>query len=245
MPERSAVARLVMAAALAGGLITGAQAGSLMVDPVIINLDSRSHSATLTIKNDGNEARVIQTELLRWTQKNGANVETPSRDMVVNPPLATVQPGQTQIIRLGMKRNADYAQELAYRLYVTEVSPPSMFSTGVHVALRLGIPIYVSPRTKASARLWWQAARNPNGALLLTALNDGNRHVRVDNFIIIDPGTGHPLGRLRSVFALLAGQARRFSLALPAGWPGRQVKVLANTADGPAETTVNVTGPAR
>ncbi|HEY6095638.1 MAG TPA: fimbria/pilus periplasmic chaperone [Gallionellaceae bacterium] len=241
----SAFARLMMATALAGAIV-GARAGSLTVTPVIVNLDSRTLGAALTVRNEGNEARVIQTELLRWTQKNGADVYTPSHDILVNPPIATLQPGQTQTVRIGLKREVDNVQELAYRLYLTEVPPPSDHFTGMRIALRLGVPVYVSPRSRSSTRLVWRAARTASGALLLTLLNEGNRHLRMDSFRVMDPGSGQALGALRSApFTLLAGQARRYSLPLPAGWTGRQVKMLANTAEGLAETRVDVPGPVR
>ncbi len=237
------ITRVMAAGVLAASVAASAQAGSLTVTPIIVTLDYRTHSTALTIKNEGSETRVIQTELLRWTQKNGADVQTPSRDILVNPPLATLQPGQSQVVRIGLKRAADNAQELAYRLYLTEVPPPSEHSTGLRIALRLGVPIYVAPRLTPSARLGWQAARSQNGALLLTVLNNGNRHLRVDSFRIVDPGSGRTLGASRPVpFTLLAGQSRLYSLALPAGWLGRQVTMLTNTGDGPAETRVDVPG---
>ncbi len=239
-----AVIRLMTAAVLAG-IAAGAQAGSLTVTPITVTLDNQTRGAALTVKNEGDEARVIQTELLHWTQKDGVDKQAPSRDILVNPPLSTLQPGQTQIVRIGLKREPDNAQEMAYRLYLTEVPPPSEHFTGLRVALRLGVPIYVSPKAKPSARLEWQAARTSSGGVLLTALNDGNRHLRVDSFKIIDPGTGKALGAWRQAFALLAGQTRPFSLARPAGWPGGQVNVHANTADGPSETRVEVPLPAR
>lgn len=242
MFTRSAITRLLTAAALAG-IAVGAQAGSLTVTPVTVTLDGQTRSVALTVNNEGDEARVIQTELVRWTQKDGADQYTPSHDILVNPPLATLQPGQTQVVRIGLRRKVDHAQELTYRLYLTEVPPPGEHVTGLRVALRLSVPIYVSPQVKPSASLEWQAAR-AKGGLLLTLLNEGNRHVRVDSFRITDPATGRALGALRSAFALLAGQARRFSLALPAGWTGRQVNVLINTAEGPAETRVDVPGSA-
>lgn len=242
----SAVARLLMATVLAGSMVAGAQGGSLTVTPVVVTLDDKTRSAALTVKNEGNEARVIQTELLRWTQKNGADEQTPSRDILVNPPMATLQPGQTQTVRVGLKREADHAQELAYRLYLTEVPPPSEHFTGMRIALRLGVPVYVSPTARPSARLGWRAARAANGALLLTVLNDGNRHLRVDSFKVIDTGTGRSLGAsLSAPFTLLAGQGRRYSLALPAGWAGKQVNMLTNTADGPTATRLDVPGLAR
>src|SRR5512135_2314395 len=181
MLTSSAITRLLTAAMLAGGIAAGAQAGSLTVTPVVVTLDDKTHTASLTVKNEGHEARVVQTELLRWTQKNGADVQTPSRDILVNPPMATLQPGQTQTVRIGLKREADNMQELAYRLYLTEVPPPSEGFTGLRIALRLGVPIYVLPKAKPSARVGWRAARAPNGSLLLTVLNDGNSHLRVDS----------------------------------------------------------------
>lgn len=237
----SAITRLLTAAILAG-MAAGAQAGALTVTPVTVTLDGQTRSVALTVRNEGDEARVIQTELVRWTQKDGADQYTPSQDILVNPPLSTLQPGQTQVVRIGLRRKVDHAQELTYRLYLTEVPPPSEHVTGLRVALRLSVPIYVSPQVKPSASLEWQAARAANGKLLLTMRNEGNRHVRVDSFSITDPATGRALGALRSAFALLAGQARRFSLALPAGWTGRQVNVLTNTAEGPAETRVDLPG---
>ena len=240
----SAAARLTIAVALAGGVVAGAQAGSLTVTPVIVTLNDNTRSAALTVRNEGDAARVIQTELLRWTQKDGTDVQTPSSDILVNPPLATLQPGQTQTVRIGLRRKADNAQEMAYRLYLTEVPPPGEHFTGLRIALRLGVPIYVSPKDKPSARLEWQAARAPNGGLLLTAHNEGNRHVRVDSFSIVDPATGRALGAWQQAFALLAGQARPFSLAVPPGWRGRDLKMMTKTADGPAETRVEVAGPA-
>lgn len=240
-----AVTRLMTAGLVASGIAAGAQAGALTVTPVVVTLDDKTHSAALTIKNEGDEVRIIQTELMRWTQKDGADVQTPSRDMLVNPPMATLQPGQTQTVRIGLKRNTGNAQELAYRLYLTEVPPPSEHFMGLRIVLRLGVPVFVSPNTTPSTRLGWHAVRTPNGALLLTVLNDGNRHLRVDSFKIIDPGTHRALGASRpGPFTLLAGQARRYSLALPAGWRGRQVNVLTSTAEGPAETRVDVPGPA-
>jgi len=237
-----AVLRLMTTIVLAG-IAAGAQAGALTVTPVTVTLDGQTRSVALTVSNEGDQARVIQTELVRWTQKAGADQYTPSHDILVNPPLATLQPGQTQVVRIGLGRKADNTQELTYRLYLTEVPPPGEHVKGLRVVLRLSVPIYVSPQAKPSASLEWQAARAPKG-LLLTLLNEGNRHVRVDSFSVVDPVTGRALGGWRRVFALLAGQARPFSLALPAGWPGRQLKMTTETADGPAETMIEVPRPA-
>lgn len=241
----STTSRLMTAALLALGIATLAQASSLFVSPVLVTLDGKRQTTALTLKNEGNETRVIQSELLRWTQKNGENVHTPSRDLLVNPPIVTLKPGQTQIIRIGLNRKVDNAQELAYRLYISEVPPPPKEGfTGLRIALRFGIPVFVSPKAKPLNRLGWKATRSPGGALGLVMLNNGNLHLRLNSIKVSDPSTGQQLAETQQPQStLLAGQARQVSLLLPAGWRGRQLSVVANTEEGQVETKVELEQP--
>ncbi len=243
----SRVSRCMTAALFALGITASALASSLSVSPVVVTLDEKTHSAAITLKNESNESRVIQTEMLRWTQKNGENIHTPSRDLLVNPPIATLQPGQTQIIRIGLNRKVDRAQELAYRLYISEVPPPPKEGfTGLRIALRLGLAVFVSPKAKLADKLDWKAARDAQGALQLTLRNSGNRHLRLASLKVHDAGNGQPLAELQQPqLTLLAGQARQITLPLPAGWQGRQLSLVAGTEEGVANTQIELEQPAR
>lgn len=241
------VSRLMTLALLALGIAATAQAASLSVTPVHVTLDGKKHSAALTLRNEGRESRVIQTELLRWTQENGENVHTPSRDILVNPPIVTLRPGRSQVIRIGLNRKADKTQELAYRLYISEVPPPPKEGfTGLRIALRLGVPVFVAPAAKPVSRLEWKAARSPEGMLQLTMLNNGNRHIRLNTLKVSDPLNGQQLAELnRPQHTLLAGQTRQISLPLPPGWEGRRVTLRAGAEnDGAAETQIELEQPA-
>lgn len=243
----SSVSRLMTAALLAFGITAAAQAASLSISPIMVTLDEKKHSAALTLKNESDEAKVIQTELLSWTQENGENIHTPSRDILVNPPIATLQPGQTQIIRIGLNRKADKAQELAYRLYISEIPPPPKEGfAGLRIALRLGLAVFVSPSAKPISKLDWQAARKPEGALQLTLRNSGNRHMRLTSLKVRDPGDGRQLAEWQpSPATLLAGQARQISLPLPPDWQGKQLGLIAGTEEGQVETSIELDPPAR
>ncbi len=234
------VPRSMIAALLAIGIFSPvAQASSLSVTPVSVTLEEHKRSAALTLKNEGNETRVIQTELLRWTQQNGENVHTPTRDLLVNPPIVTLKPGQTQIIRIGLKRETDKSQELAYRLYVSEVPPPPREGfTGLRIALRLGIPVFVAPNGKlCSGSLSWRASLDSDGILQLTLLNRGNSHLSLNSIKVSDPVTGQQLAKSEQPpFTLLAGQSRQISQALPANWRGTQLSVVVGTDNGLVET---------
>lgn len=234
------VLRFMTTALLALCIASAAQAASLSISPVIITLDAKKQTAALTLRNEGNEARVLQAELLRWTQKDGENVHTPSRDILVNPPIVTLRPGQSQIIRVGLNRKVDKAQELAYRLYVSEVPPPPKEGfSGLRIALRLGVPVFVSPQAKPSTHLDWKALRGADGALQLTLLNSGNSHLRLNGVRISDAGTGEALAESQqSQVTLLAGQARQFPLSLPAKWQGKLLSVIASTEEGLVESKV-------
>jgi fimbrial chaperone protein len=229
------------------GIVAGAQASTLSISPVIVTLDEKTQTAALTLKNESSESRVIQTELLRWTQKNGEDIHAPSRDILVNPPIATLRPGQTQIIRIGLNRKVDNNQELAYRLYVSEVPPPPKEGfTGLRIALRLGLAVFVSPRAELTEKLEWKAVRNPKGTLQLTLRNNGNQRVRLTALEVRDPGNNQQLAELRqSQFTLLAGQARQVSLSLPTSWQGRQLSLVAATEKGMVETKAKLEQAAR
>jgi fimbrial chaperone protein len=243
----SVVSRRLLVGLLCVGLSASALASSLSISPIVATLDEKKHSAALTLKNEGDEAKVIQTELLNWTQENGENVYTPSRDILVNPPIATLQPGQTQVIRIGLNRKVDMAQELAYRLYISEVPPPPKEGfSGLRIALRFGVAVFVSPKAKPIDKLDWQAARNPEGVLLLTLRNSGNRHMRLTSLKVNDPGNGQQLAEWQpSPATLFAGQARQISLPLPPNWQGKQLGLVAGTEDGLTETRIELDQSAR
>jgi fimbrial chaperone protein len=243
----SSVLRLIAASLLSLLVTATAQAASLSISPILVMLNEKKHSAALTLKNESDEPKVIQTELLRWTQENGENVYTPSRDILTNPPIAKLQPGQTQVIRIGLNRKADKVQELAYRLYISEVPPPPKEGfTGLRIALRLGLAVFVSPKADLVDRLEWKATRESDGALQLTLLNSGNRHMRLTSLKVRDPGNGQQLAEWQQEPAtLLAGQTRRITLPLPPEWQNTQLSLVAGTDEGLAETRIELEQPAR
>lgn len=238
------VVRLIVVAGLSlAAVIT--QASSLSVSPIVITLGQDSRSAAITVRNNSDEPRVIQTELLRWTQENGENRYAPSSDILVNPPIATLQPRQSQIIRVGLTGKGSGAEEQAYRLYVSEVPMPAKpgFS-GVRIALRIGLGVFVMPTATARARPEWKAARDADGSLQLNLRNAGNRHLRLTSLLVIDPVSGKQLSApQRRPITLLAGQARHLVLPLPAEWRGTQLRLLSDMEGEQLDSTVHLNQP--
>ncbi len=64
-----------------------------------------STTAAMTVRNDGDDAVVIQASLLSWAQdESGQDVYTPTNEALVTPPIMTIPPGGEQIVRVGLRR---------------------------------------------------------------------------------------------------------------------------------------------
>jgi fimbrial chaperone protein len=221
-----------------------AGAGSFQVNPVRVDLGPGTTSASVVVRNDGADPVVVQASAMRWTQQDGVDVYEVAPETIVVPPIATIAPGATQIVRIGLRRAPDPSRELAYRLYVQELPPPSApgFS-GLQVALRIGLPVFVAPSTPASARVEWSAQRDGDAKLRLTARNLGNAHLQISDFALYRDGGGEPIARESLLSYVLAGETRHWVLPLAAATPPVEgtVRMRAWTDAGELDLPVAIT----
>lgn len=216
----------------------GAAAGSLGISPTRVTLTEKTPTAVITIVNQGTDPKVIQAELLRWTQEGGKDVHAPTRDLLVNPPVFTVAPGKTQVIRVGLNRAANDAQELAYRLFLQEVPPPPPLPgfTGLQVVLRIGVPVFVAPaKAPVSSMLRWKAVRMEAGTIELTVSNEGNAHAELAEVMLSQPGNGSApkvINWYKAPFPLLPGQSKRLVLKPEFDWKGDRLYLSARAGQG-------------
>jgi fimbrial chaperone protein len=126
-------------------------AGQLDVSPTRIELTAAKPTAAVTLKNEGGDKVVIQNSIVAWTREGKKDRYAPTKDLIVTPPIATVAPGGSQVLRIGLRRPVDPRRELAYRLFVQEIPPPPKAGfAGVQIALRLSLPVLVQPAAPAS-----------------------------------------------------------------------------------------------
>jgi fimbrial chaperone protein len=192
---------------------TPAHAGTFSISPLRVELSARAQTGALTIRNQEATPVVVQAEAMLWEQVDGEDRLSPTRDVLVSPPVFTIPANGSQLVRVALRQPADAQRELAYRLILTEVpQQASPEFTGLNVALRLSLPIFVAPASLASPRLEWSAARNADGAITITARNAGNAHGRVLSFSVA-PATGTAAAILQDAAAyVLPGQSRTWTL---------------------------------
>jgi fimbrial chaperone protein len=227
------VRALVMAAFF---LLSGSLwAGSFNVNPVRVELSAQRASAALTVQNNGDETAVIQAQTMAWSQEKGQDQYAASDDLLVTPPIFTIEPGAVQIVRVGMRRVIRADQELSYRLFLQEVPPPPKPGfRGLQVALRIGIPIFIAPKIKVAPVLLWTVARHAGNQIQVGLKNDGKAHIRVTDFSVFQPDRETPLAIQQVAVYLLPGQSRTWLLpGDPAqSYRGDKVRITADTDIG-------------
>ncbi len=148
-------------------------AGSFSVNPVRIELTAARPNALVQIANLSDEPTTIQVHVVSWrSDNNNESVYLPTDDVLVNPPIFTIDPRQKQFMRLGLRRPASAPAEASYRLIVEEVpKPPASGFVGLQTVLRISIPIFLKPATPVSPKLAWRVDyTNRNAHIQITGL---------------------------------------------------------------------------
>jgi len=219
---------------LASGAL--AVAGSFSVVPARLALTPQRPVAALSVKNDGDAPTVVQLESAGWSQTDGMDVYSPTAEVLATPPIFTIPPHGSQLVRVGLRRPLDPGRELTYRVFLQEVPPPPPPDfNGLRVALRFGVPVFVAPPAAANARherpaaaVHWRLLRGADGPTLHAA-NSGAQHVEVTSLQLSSGGNATPLSRPVQQY-LLAGQ--EFSWPLPTLPAGTGAVHLHATSDG-------------
>lgn len=188
MGIRQAVSRTAIAAITSLLILVAASpaaAGSFSVSPIRVELSAKQRMGVLTVRNETDVPALVQVETLAWSQADGNEVHVPTRDVLATPPVFTLPPQGQQILRVALRRDADAARELSYRLVLQEVvaEAPKDF-VGMRVALRLSLPVFVQPSVGSNADLLWSARRDSSGNLAIEATNHGNGHIQLSGFSV-------------------------------------------------------------
>ena len=165
--------------------VVPACAASLQASPVTVEINSPEATSTLTLRNEGTAPLNAQIRVFRWSQVDGQEKLEPTMDVVASPPMATLGPKADYLVRIVRLSKVPAAKEETYRILVDEVPEINKQKSGVNISMRYSIPVFVEPTQLERAKLTWSAA-NENGALVVRAVNTGDRRVRISQLKAID-----------------------------------------------------------
>lgn len=190
-----------------------ASAAGWSIDPIRLELSPSKQTAAVTLTNDTDQPTSIQIQAVAWTQVDGRDVYTPTKELLVSPPIVTIAPKSVQIVRVALRKQADATKELAYRINLQELPTASTSgSSAVQVALRIGLPVFVqSQKGDAAPKTDWKVSSS-NNVLKVSLRNEGTAHIQVSDFALYAPGSEQSIGGEIGSTYVLAGQTHEWQL---------------------------------
>lgn len=192
-------------------------ASSFTVDPVLVKLNSAKPTAALTLRNTEDRPLTIEVEALDWAQSDGEDSLSSSRHLIAVPPIFTLQGGEQQIVRVGLRNPQAGAVEQAFRLLFKEVPQLAVNGQGLRIALRVSLPVFVAPEGPAPKVLDWRAKLIDSQILEIRIENRGAVHWRNADMEVRRKSDLSSLAVDKSLVYILPGTSRqwRFNTAKP------------------------------
>jgi fimbrial chaperone protein len=199
-------------------VLPSAALAQVAISPVRIDLSDEHTKDVIRISSQADKTVSYQVEIVSWSQSDERReIYTPTEDVLAVPPLFTLQPGEEQIVRVGMLTDANPSTEQSYRMFITELAGPQeevAETTGVNMRLRLGVPVFIAPRALPHATLEHIESRQMENQLFMQMRNSGNTHVRVSEVKYHAPGASEPSVEAAAIY-VLAGQSAFVPVVLP------------------------------
>jgi fimbrial chaperone protein len=184
------------------------------VDPVNLTMAAGQRRASLTIKNGDADPVAVRVFAYRWTQKDGVDVYSETEDIIASPPIFTIAPGGTQLVRFGLRGRSGGN---AYRIFLEEIPRQRPDNAQIQVALRLNLPLYLLTEKGGKPELSWSAWRDSAGDLFIAATNGGSVQAQVLEISAADEGGGTKV-LSRELGVVLPASARRWNAGKATGF---------------------------
>lgn len=205
----------LMALSIMGSALVGltAQAASLQISPLLLEVKPGSNVATYTLRNGSEQELGVQISAYQWAQKSNRDTLQPADELMLVPAIVVIPPGKEQLVRVAL-RSQRSPTELSYRLHFQEL--PSQSHTGavaVQTLLKIDVPLFFSAKEANNAYRPRLMAGDQASEMLVELTNTGTRFLRLSQLDLFDSNGKH-LSQLRGPLYVLPGATRRWALTL-------------------------------
>lgn len=210
-------------------------AASFNISPMTFQLTPERASTVMKISNDSGEAVRVQIQAMSWDVEDNIEQLVETDQLVVNPPVVTIGPNQSQFVRLGARAIVPSAQERCFRLILEEVPTASDAQrSGIRTILRISSPLFI-PATVPRSQLDWSIVYAPGGSQLV-ATNLGNTHHKIYRLQLAAKADAAPVVEAGLTY-ILAGQTRRWPIKKAS--PGSSFQLRLQTETGTNDQTLS------
>ena len=158
---------------------SGAQASSLSVTPIKIEVVEPGASSSAILRNGGDQPLNAQIRVFRWTQTDGEDTLESSQDVIASPPVASIDPHGEFHVRVMRTSQEPIQGEENYRLVIDELPDANRQKNGlVSVVVRYVVPLQFLSADASQSRLTWSIT-NHDRRTFLAATNSGDKSARI------------------------------------------------------------------
>ena len=214
---------LCTAAALAAAIFCGvaADAASVDINPVRIDLAGTGVPAEIKLTNTGDTELSVQVDALQWQQDlDGADQLLETNELLAVPPLFSIPPGEHQIVRVGFLGEQSPELEQSFRLLVTELAaaPDAQSTSQLSMRMRFSIPAFVTPSIAVPRpSIVVNDVTKRDDATIVRIENVGNAHAQVAEINIRGEDGWYSLAQAQAVRYLLPGAIATVVVPLETG----------------------------
>ena len=212
--SRHSVVQQVLLALVILGAGHAQAASSVLIWPIDPVLEADQQASALWLENRGTETANLQIRVFGWSQSGFAEQYQNQRDVIGSPPVAKIEPGQKQLVRLTRTKDVPPGQELAYRIIIDEIpsaQPPAAeggkTAAAIRFQMRYSVPLFAygaglwskedstrprDPKGVGVPQLSWRTVA-VDGRPYVEVRNQGAVHARLTDVVIKQGGQNKPL----------------------------------------------------
>ncbi|MGO3999558.1 fimbrial biogenesis chaperone [Pseudomonas fluorescens] len=244
--QRLNAVRAAVLGALLLGVATAQAASSVLIWPIDPVLEADQQASALWLENRGNETANLQIRVFAWSQSEFNDQYQNQRDVIGSPPVAKIEPGQKQLVRLTRTREVPPGQELAYRIIIDEIpsanAPPTedgKTAAAIRFQMRYSVPLFAygaglwskedasrprDPKGAGVPNLSWRTV-TVDGRPYVEVRNRGAVHARLTDVALKQGSQIRPVAEGLLGYVLPGASMRWPAPATQTGVPGLQVRV--------------------
>ncbi|WP_438299092.1 fimbrial biogenesis chaperone [Pseudomonas sp. NMS19W] len=189
-------------------------ASSVLIWPIDPVLEADQQASALWLENRGSETANLQIRVFGWSQNGFQEQYQNQRDVIGSPPVAKIEPGQKQLVRLTRTKDVPPGQELAYRIIIDEIpsaQPPvadaGKTAAAIRFQMRYSVPLFAygaglwskedttrqrDPKGIGLPQLSWRTV-SVDGKPYVEVRNQGAVHARLTDVALKQGGQSKPL----------------------------------------------------
>ena len=192
-------------------------ASGFRVMPLRLDFGPGANTNELKLTNLTNTPMVLQVNLKEWTQENGVDKYTDSKDLFFAPPIVRVPASSETVIRFRMKVGADRVRQKSYRVFVEQITNGAAADTptGSVFRLRFGIPAFIEPIEQAQVDPVINLERVAPNHVRAMVTNNGQMHLKVIQARIYPAGVNEKRPPAAGHFAMATNSQNQTAYVLP------------------------------